>query len=181
MKERSAAVFLDRDGVLNQDSPDFIKSPAELIILPGVPDSIARLTTAGLPCIVITNQSGVARGLVTRDDLDAMHRKLESAIECAGGKIAGFYFCPHMPGEGCDCRKPKTGMLSAAARDHAIDLNKSFLIGDKPADVECARAAGCRAILVLTGQTEVEKAKATAPDYIATDLSEAVDWILGYV
>ena len=104
-------VVLDRDGVINRESADFIKTPDEWIPLPGSLEAIARLTRAGYPVSVATNQSGVGRGLFDRDALDAIHDKMRRAVESAGGDLAGIFFCPHAPDEGCDCRKPEPGLL----------------------------------------------------------------------
>src|SRR5258706_5087687 len=129
------AVFLDRDGVLNRDSPDFIKTANEMHLLPGAPLAVERLNRAGFLAIVISNQSGVARGLLTEDDLDAMHRKLCSAVSAANGKITDVYYCPHLPGVGCPCRKPAPGMVQQAAEDYEVDVSRSYLIGGKIDDI----------------------------------------------
>ena len=174
------AVFLDRDGVINRDSPDFIKTPEEMILFPGVPQAIARLDAAGFAVIVVSNQSGLARGLVTLENLQAMHRKLNHAVEQAGGRLTGIYFCPHLPDAGCSCRKPKTGLLEQAAREHAIALAQSYMAGDKPDDIACGRAAGCRTILILSGQTRRYDPDhfAPHPDLICPDLPAAAEQIL---
>ena len=173
------AVFLDRDGVLNRDSPSFIKTAKEMHLLPGAPLAVARLNRAGYLAIVISNQSGVARGLLTEDDLDAMHRKLCSAVRLAGGKITDVYYCPHLPGVGCSCRKPAPGMVRQAAEDYNVDVSRSYLIGDKIDDITCGSAAGCKTILVLTGQTlTYDPTKFhVQPDRVCRDLDEACDWI----
>lgn len=174
------AVFLDRDGVINRDSPDFIKTPEEMILFPGAPQAIARLDAAGFAVMVVSNQSGLARGLITPESLEAMHRKLHRAVEEAGGRLTGIYFCPHLPDAGCACRKPKTGMLEQAAREHGIALSESYMAGDKPDDIACGRAAGCRTILILSGQTRrYDPARfAALPDLICPDLPAAAEQIL---
>lgn len=175
------AIFLDRDGVLNHDSPEFIKTPDELHVIDGVPNAIKRLNDAGYLAIVISNQSGIARGLVTPENLDAMNAKLRAAVEQARGTITGMYHCPHLPDEGCDCRKPSPGMLLQAANEHNIDLSTSFMIGDKPADIEAGITAGCMTVLALSGQsTQYDPTRfINPPDYVCADLTEAVDIILG--
>ena len=174
------AVFLDRDGVLNRDSPDFIKSPDEFDLLPGAPEAVARLNQAGFLCIVVTNQSGIARGLVTVRNLEAMNRKLIDAVKDAAGEIAAIYHCPHLPSDNCACRKPRTGMIREAATDFGIDLTRSFLVGDKPHDIQCGSDAGCTSILVLSGQTRTYSESDFDPpaSHVAADLSAAADWIL---
>ena len=174
------AVFLDRDGVLNRDSDDFIKTPDELILLPGAAEAVARLNRAGFITPVITNQSGIGRGLFGADVLESIHAKLRREIAGAGGKIAGVYTCPHRPDEGCDCRKPKPAMILQAARDLNLDLARSWYVGDKPEDVVCGQAAGVRSILVLSGKTRSydDSRFARAPCHVAEDLPAATEWIL---
>ncbi len=176
-----SAVFLDRDGVLNRDSDDFIRTPDELELLPGAMESVARLNAAGFQCIVITNQSGIARGLFGEDALTALHDKLNAEMAAGGAKLDGIYYCPHGPDDGCDCRKPATGMILQAVREHNIDLSRSWLVGDRPGDIECGAAAGCRTILALTGKT-LNKEDAlqftVRPDYMCATIAEAATVIL---
>lgn len=171
------AVFLDRDGVLNRDSEDFIKTPDELELLPGVPEAVARLSEAGYLLVVITNQSGIGRGLFEESALEGLHSKLRTEL---GVELTGIYYCPHAPEAGCDCRKPSPGMLHRAAAEHGIDLERSYVVGDRPSDIACGLTAGCKTVLVLTGKTVNYDFNTfrPAPDYIAADLREAVDWIL---
>ncbi|KXJ39650.1 MAG: histidinol-phosphatase [Methylothermaceae bacteria B42] len=145
-------ILLDRDGVINQDSPDFIKSPEEWRPLPGSLEAIARLSQAGYKIIVISNQSGLARGLLDQKTLDAIHDKMLREVSCAGGHIEAIYYCPHGPDDDCPCRKPKPGLLHQFAADFHADLNRALLIGDSWRDVEAARAAGAKAVLVKTGK-----------------------------
>lgn len=153
MSERSkrGLVLLDRDGVINADSPEYVKSVSEWRPLPGSIEAMARLSRAGFDVVVVTNQSGVGRGLFDRAALEAIHERMRAAVEAAGGRVAGIYVCPHRPDEGCDCRKPRTGLLVRAAADFDRDLANVPFIGDKPSDVEAARAVGARPILVRTG------------------------------
>jgi histidinol-phosphate phosphatase family protein len=174
------AVFLDRDGVLNRDSDDFIKTADELEVLPGVPEAVARLNQAGFVTVVVTNQSGIGRGLFEAERLTEIHGKLIREIEAAGGQVSGIYHCPHRPDEGCDCRKPALGMVLQAASKHDLDPSHSFFVGDKPDDIVCGHAAGCRTVLVLSGKTRAYDPErlAVVPDHVAYDLPTAVDWIL---
>lgn len=151
-----AAVFLDRDGTLTQDT-GYPHRPEELRMLPGAAEALRALRSMGYRLIVVTNQSGLARGIFTEDDLQAYHAELERRLAAAGARLDAVYWCPHHP-EGsverwrrvCACRKPLPGLILQAARDHRIDLAASFLVGDAPRDAEAARAAGCTPILMGT-------------------------------
>jgi heptosyltransferase-2 len=175
-------IFLDRDGTLNAD-PGYIKSPDQFELFPGVSEALARLKRAGARLIVVTNQSGVARGFLSREELDAVHMKLKRLLERAGAPLDAIYFCPHHPDDGCDCRKPNRGMIDQAVRECGVNLDRSYLLGDHTRDIELAKRVGARSILVTTGVVppeEVERLKASgpAPDWIASSLAEAVDWLL---
>ena len=177
-------IFLDRDGVINQDSPDYIKSRAEFHPLPGSIEAIARLSRASIRVIIITNQSAVNRKMITLAELQAIHRELRAAVSDHGGRIDDIFFCPHHPDEGCACRKPKPGLILAAHRRHGIDLSRSVMVGDSAKDILAGQAAGCaRTVLVCTG--DANRALDTLigcgcrPDRIVADLAAAVDWILG--
>jgi len=141
-------VFVDRDGVINRDSDAYIKSVAEWEPLPGSLEAIAALTAAGFDVVVITNQSGIGRGLFTLATLEAIHMHMLAEVEAAGGRIAGVFYCPHLPDENCDCRKPRPGLLEAAAEAFGTTTAGVPFIGDKVSDIEAARAAGARPILV---------------------------------
>jgi heptosyltransferase-2 len=173
-------IFLDRDGTLNPD-PGYIRSPDQYELLPGVPEALAKLKQAGARLVVVTNQSGVARGLLSLADLDAIHRKLKHLLRDAGAPLDAIYFCPHHPEEQCHCRKPNTGMIDQAVRDDAIDLARSYLVGDEVRDMELAKRIGARSILVSTGQDQSGRAAASEsaePHWIASSLADAADWIL---
>ncbi len=175
-------VFLDRDGTLNQDS-GYIRSSGEIELFPGVPQALAKLKQAGARLIVVTNQSGVARGLFSLGDLDAIHVKLRRQLEDAGAALDAIYVCPHHPDDQCECRKPNTGMIHQAVREWHIDLSRSYLIGDHVRDMELARRIGARGILVTTGTVSSQQALALEtegfmPDCIVSSLAEASDWIL---
>lgn len=146
-----AVVIVDRDGVVNADSPGYIKTPVEWQALPGSLDAIAALTRAGTAVVVATNQSGVGRGLFSEATLARIHARMAGEVAAHGGVLAGVYYCPHAPDAGCDCRKPRPGLLERIARDLSIELAGVPVIGDKASDLEAAAAVGARGILVLTG------------------------------
>ena len=145
-------VILDRDGVINEDSDAFIKSAQEWRAIPGSLEAIARLNSAGFTVAVATNQSGVGRGLFDIDALESIHKRMRSELAALGGKIDALVFCPCHPDDGCDCRKPKPGMLLEIGERFQVPLEKVPFIGDSRRDLEAAQAAGARAILVRTGK-----------------------------
>lgn len=144
-------VILDRDGVINHDSAEFVKNVDEFQPFPGSADAIAALGRAGYTVAVASNQSGLARGLFDRRALRAMHRKLRRLVAAAGGRIDRIVVCPHGPDDGCSCRKPRPGLLLRLARHYRTSLEGVPVIGDSLRDLEAARAAGARPILVRTG------------------------------
>ncbi len=175
-------VFLDRDGTLNPDT-GYIQSSNQYELFPKVPQALARLKQAGARLIVVTNQSGVARGLFSIGDLDAMHLKLRRLLDDAGASLDAIYFCPHHLDDRCNCRKPKTGMIDQAVRERQVDLSRSYLIGDHVRDMILANRIGSRSILVTTGSVppqHVQELKTTGliPHWVASSLVEATDWIL---
>jgi len=180
-REKRAAVFLDRDGVLNVYLPgDYVKSPGDLRLLPGVAQVVRTFNNAQIPVFILSNQQGVAKGLMTLDDLDRVDDALKiNLAESAGAHIEESYYCPHASQAGCDCRKPQSGLLLRAARDWDVDLAVSVFIGDTETDAQAARAAGVGAfVLVLTGKhTDAETFHEQA-DYIANDLRDAAEWVL---
>ncbi|MGY6274105.1 D-glycero-beta-D-manno-heptose 1,7-bisphosphate 7-phosphatase [Methylomonas sp. MgM2] len=145
-------VILDRDGTINADSDLFVKSPEEWLPLDGSLEAIALLNRHGFKVVVITNQSGISRGLFDLATLDAMHDKMRRLLTQAGGRIEAIYVCPHGPDDGCDCRKPKPGLFLAFAKDMQVDLSDVYAIGDSYRDIEAASAAGAKPILVKTGK-----------------------------
>ncbi len=151
MAETDKLIVLDRDGVINHDSEDYIKTPEEWRPLSGSLNAIATLNAAGFRVVVVSNQSGIGRGLFSETMLDEIHRKMMSAVEAVGGTIAGIYYCPHTPDDDCHCRKPRPGLLDRIMADFDVSLAGIPLIGDKIADLELARRVGARPILVLTG------------------------------
>jgi len=145
-------VFLDRDGVINRDSPSYIKNLAEFIFIPGSLSAICKLSRYGYSVYVITNQSGIARNLIDLHELNNIHGYLIESVHKAGGHLGGIYYCPHHPDHRCNCRKPQPGLIYKAALDNCIDISSSIMIGDKYTDIECAKRAGCKcAYLVMTG------------------------------
>lgn len=180
--KRKIAVFLDRDGTINLDT-NYLSSPHELHLISGSAQAIARLNRAGLTVVVVTNQSGLARGYYSRDDLQAVHDELDRLLASHGARIDAYYHCPHHP-DGvvehlavtCDCRKPGPGMLRQAARDLGLKLEGSFMVGDRPGDVECALNEGLFAVRVQSGPDQSEGEQ--APHHKTRDLAGAVDWIL---
>lgn len=185
MNERSIAIFLDRDGTINEDV-NFLSSPEQLVLIDGSAEAIKMINELGLKVIVFTNQSGIARGYLTEDDLHRIHKRLDELLAQRGARIDAYYYCPHHPTEGngeyrveCECRKPKDGMLQRASREQNIDLKKSFVIGDRCIDVQAGRTAGATTILVLTGygREEYKKCKDenSEPDFVAENLKEAVE------
>lgn len=144
------ALFLDRDGVIIKRRPDYVKHVGEMEILPGVGKTIAALGDSGLQIIVVTNQSAINRHLMTSDDLQQIHAAMIGRLEEEGCSVSAIYYCPHRPDEGCDCRKPRPGLILHAVRDLSIDLSRSWLIGDDGTDIEAAEAAGCRSVMVET-------------------------------
>lgn len=181
------AVFLDRDGTINVEK-DYLHRIEDFELIPGVPEAIRKLKAAGFLVIVVTNQSGVARGYYDEPAVALLHAHLQELLERQGTRIDDFYLCPHHPTEGvgryriaCDCRKGAPGMLLQAARDHGLDLERSFIVGDKLADIEAGIAAGCTPLLVRTGYGAGEEAKVVAryPGVgILDNLPNAVEYIL---
>ena len=179
----NSVVFLDRDGTINHDSTDYIKNRSEFKLIAGSIEAIRLLTFGVFTSIVITNQSALARKLISPGELDHIHAIMKAAIKSGGGEITDIFFCPHLPNEGCDCRKPAPGLLLQAQLKYNIDLPRSIMVGDSAKDIECARNAGCgQAVLVKTGKDDVAedmlKAKQIDADYTAKDLFDAANWIL---
>ena len=145
-------IVLDRDGVINQDSDEYIRSAEEFVPIEGSIAAIVRLCAAGFRVVVATNQSGLARNYFDEDQLSEMHHLLCSMVEQAGGEISGIFYCPHHPDEGCNCRKPKTGLLEQIEAEYLCSLKGSYFVGDSFKDIEAARSFSCKPILVLTGK-----------------------------
>ncbi len=176
-------VFLDRDGVINQDSEHYIKSWDEFFFIPGSLDAVKILHENGFKVIIITNQSIINRKMVPLKTLLQMHENLTASIEKQGGKITDIFFCPHRPDENCDCRKPEPGLIFQAKTLHHIHLDQSVMVGDSTKDILCAKNAGCKTtILVKTGNGPASidyfKKKGNGPDYIAENLLDAASRIV---
>ena len=173
-------IILDRDGVINEDSDEYIKSPDEFIPIPGSLEAIAQLNHAGYTVMVATNQSGIARGYYDIDTLNRMHEKLKRLLNNFGGHVDGIFFCPHGPDDHCDCRKPKTGLYQEIAQRLNISLEGVPVIGDSLRDIQSARAVGAKPILVKTGKGENTLAKGEGIEGVPVfkDLSECVETLI---
>lgn len=177
-----SAIFLDRDGTIAEEV-GYLNHASRFRMFPFAAAAIRLLNEAGLPVIVVTNQSGVGRGYFPEALVHEVHKIMMKQLTDAGARLEAIYYCPHTSDDNCESRKPKPGMLERAAREHALDLKRSFVVGDRFGDIELARNAGARGILVRTGYGEGELAWhaptwPTQPDYIAETLSEAAQWIL---
>jgi histidinol-phosphate phosphatase family protein len=178
-------VFLDKDGTLVENVP-YNVDPARIRLAAGAVEGLRALDAAGYELIVVSNQSGVARGLFPETALAAVERRLRELLHAAGVPLRAFYYCPHHPdgtasayAVACDCRKPGAGLLVRAARDHAVALGRSWLVGDILDDVEAGRRAGCRTVLLDGGgETEWRRSRRREPDHVARDLAEAAQVIL---
>jgi D-glycero-D-manno-heptose 1,7-bisphosphate phosphatase len=184
MVQNDFAVFVDRDGTINVDV-DFLSSPSQLQLIPRSAEAIKELNDLNVPVIVITNQSGIARGLYSEEDLHRVHEAMDGMLKHHGATIAAYYYCPHHPNEGiapyvkdCECRKPKPGMLFEAKEKFGFDLQRSFVVGDKVIDAQVGKSVGAVAIQVSTGYGVTEKEQcADIRDYYAVDLYDAVQFI----
>jgi D-glycero-D-manno-heptose 1,7-bisphosphate phosphatase len=181
-------VFLDRDGTLNEER-DFVNRPEDLHLIAGASRAVRQLNDHGLVTIVISNQSGVARGFFSESDLALIHSCLKSKLGAEGAKVDGIYYCPHHPKEGldpyridCDCRKPHAGMLKRGETDFGLDLRTSYVVGDKLSDIGAGRAVGAHTILVLTGYGEeslrLSEIECIKPDLVVPSIVEAVEFII---
>jgi len=175
-------IILDRDGVINEDSDDYIKSPDEWMPIPGSLDAIARLNHAGYIVAIASNQSGIARGYFNLETLAAMNVKMCNMLSHSGGRIDAMFFCPHGPADGCDCRKPKPGLLTEIGNRFQTSLANVMFVGDNINDIKAARAAGARPVLVRTGKGEqtAKMIAANNPDNVPVydDLADLVSTIL---
>ncbi|MCX8118354.1 MAG: D-glycero-beta-D-manno-heptose 1,7-bisphosphate 7-phosphatase [Desulfobacterota bacterium] len=183
------AVFLDRDGTINEEV-GYLNQVSRFRLLPRSAEAIRLLNQAGIKVVVITNQSGVARGYFPESLVHQVHERMVDELKEQGAHVDGIYYCPHHPEIGeppyrqrCRCRKPETGLVEEAVKDLEIDCLRSYAIGDKRVDIEFGRKIGARAILVLTGHGREERDRlgddqAFSPDFVAEDLYEAVQWVL---
>jgi D-glycero-D-manno-heptose 1,7-bisphosphate phosphatase len=180
--QRRPAVFLDRDGVLNHNRADYVRTWAQVQFLPGVFEAMQRLSSSPFVVVVVTNQSAVGRGLMTVEGLATINQGIVRQVQQSGGRIDAVYACPHRPDDGCPCRKPQPGMLLQAALDLGIDLARSYLVGDAVSDAEACLAAGCRPVMVRTGRGTKQGAGLAVNGLghvpVVADLAAAVAWIL---
>ena len=192
-KEKLKTIFLDRDGVINRNPPNrgYVRKWEEFTFIPNARKAIRELTESDYRIVVITNQSGIGRGLYSEEDVADIHSRMVSEIRKAGGTIDAVYYCPHHPEAGCECRKPKPGMLARAAREHNIELSNAYLIGDWTTDIEVGQCVGATAFLVLTGLGQESyyhyinmnlcqgaDRNRHRPDKIFTNLYTATRWLL---
>lgn len=184
LKQKQKCIFLDRDGTINE-YVRFLSKKEDFKLIPGVAEAIKKINNSEYLCVVITNQPIIARGESTVENLNDIHKKMETLLGNEGAYIDGLYYCPHHPDKGfegeipelkieCECRKPKIGMILQAVKDFNIDLSESILIGDTTLDIQCAKNAGITSVLVQTGEAGLDKKFNVTPDYIAKDLLEAV-------
>lgn len=175
-------VIIDRDGVINYDSDDYIKSAEEWEAIPGSLQAIARLSQSGFTVVVATNQSGLARGLFELEDFEAMNAKLVEQLAGFGGEIAGIFYCPHHPDDDCNCRKPKPGLIDAIENELGLAAAGAFFVGDSLKDLQAADCKSCQPILVKTGKGEATAAKLSKSMRdripVVADLSAAADYII---
>lgn len=181
-------MFFDRDGTLIEDV-GYLRTAAGLRMIDGAPEAVRRLNSRGFLTFIISNQSGVARGFFTEEDLAPIHARLEAELGTAGAHLDRIYYCPHHPTRGtppynveCTCRKPRTGMLDRAVEEFGVDLSRSFVVGDKFADVKAGQNAGARTVLVLTGYgpSAVQECRdaGITPDAVRPSIAEAVTFIM---
>ncbi len=177
-------VILDRDGTINEDSAEFVKSPSEWQPLPGALEAIARLNHAGWHVVVATNQSGLGRGLFDVASLNAMHAKMHSMLAAVGGRVDAIFYCPHAPDEGCHCRKPEPGLFEQIAERYGVELQGMPAVGDSQRDLVAAVSAGCEPHLVLTGKASAYRDRALPEGYptstvVHPDLAAFADHLIG--
>lgn len=188
LANKQKAIFLDRDGTINE-YVGFLRKEEDFRLIPGVSEAIKKINNSGYLAIVVTNQPVIARGEVTEEELEEIHKKMETLLGLDGAYIDDIYYCPHHPDKGfegeipelkieCDCRKPKTGMLEKAAREHNIDLSSSIMIGDSTLDIKMAENAGMQSILLKTGQKGEDGKYDVSPTLIAEDLNDAINRII---
>lgn len=180
---RTPAVFVDRDGVICENRPDYVKSWGEFVFVPGSIEALASLSNAGARLFVVTNQAVVGKGQISRRQLDVIHEKMLDVLNGAGANIESILVCTHHPDDRCDCRKPNPGLLTDAALRFKVDLEGSFMIGDHSTDIEAGARAGTGTVLVLSGRGRdaiaVRSFGRYRPDFLADDLVDAAIWVMG--
>lgn len=179
MSSMNKAVFLDRDGTIVPGVPGepYLDDAQKLELYPGAAKAITRLRSAGFKVVIVTNQSGVGRGLFSEERLREINARLKALLEREGAEFDALYYCPHKPDDGCLCRKPATGMIDKASEAMSISVSESYVVGDDAVDIELAGNAGAKSVLVLTGHG-IETRSSAKPDMVAEGLAQAVDWIL---
>ena len=177
-KKTNKAVFIDRDGTIAKDVP-YCSRPEDFELFPGAAEAIRVLNEHGFKVVVVTNQSGIARGYFTEEMLVRIHNKMSHELAKHGAHVDAIYHCHHHPDDNCECRKPKPGMLLQAASDLNLDLGKSYVVGDSDMDIEVGRRTGCKTVLIALNCKECEASEqAPYPDYIAPSVSAAARWII---
>lgn len=174
------AVFIDRDGTINANV-EYLDNPDNLQIYPRVAEGIKLLKKNGYKIIIVTNQSGIARGYFTEDTLEKIHQRMKNELSEKGASVDAIYYCPHHPDDLCDCRKPNTGLLDKAIKDFEIDISTSFIIGDRMLDVEAGKKIGLKTVLVPEKKEQVAKEMKESrvkPDYLCDDFFTGVKWVL---
>ncbi|MFC1576800.1 D-glycero-alpha-D-manno-heptose-1,7-bisphosphate 7-phosphatase [Candidatus Omnitrophota bacterium] len=178
-------IFIDRDGVINKDPGgwteySYVTDWKDFHFLPGSLEALRKLAEAGIGAIVVSNQAGISKGYYTKEKLSEINAQMLSAIREAGGKIQAAYYCVHRNEDNCVCRKPKTGLIDKAAKEHGVDLKRSLIIGDGAVDICAGKKAGLKALLVLSGKSAASDVEAweVKPDHIFKDLIEAVNWLI---
>ncbi|MCH9651250.1 MAG: D-glycero-beta-D-manno-heptose 1,7-bisphosphate 7-phosphatase [Deltaproteobacteria bacterium] len=181
MKPPYPLVVLDRDGVINHDSPNYIRSPSDFVPIEGSLEAIATLNRRGVRVAVATNQSAIGRGYIDVATLEAIHLKLTDLLAAAGGKIDSIAYCPHTPDDRCTCRKPEPGLLITLAKEFQVDCQQIVFIGDSATDMEAAARAGATGILVRTGNGREHEEANRIPERVARfeNLREAIESVLG--
>ena len=181
---RRPAVFLDRDGVINENRPEYVRNRAQVRILPGALAALAALAKTPYAIVVVTNQSGVSRGLFSYAEANAINEHLSAIVTSNGGRFDSVQLCPHAPDDACDCRKPQPGLLLRAAAELALDLSISWMVGDAVSDIRAGLAAGVRPLLVRTGRGAQQASKLLEHGLmdvpVVADLTAAVDHILAH-
>ncbi len=178
-KQRKPTLFLDRDGTLIEEK-DYLKDPSQVKLLPGVVAGLKTLKKAGYALAVVSNQSGVGRGMLTRVDVERVNRHFISLLKSRGVTVKKVYWCPHLPSDRCSCRKPAPGLLKKAARDLGTAWRGGISVGDRQSDIDLAQSAGGKGILVLTGygRENWKAGRVKHPDYVAKNFTDVVRWIL---
>lgn len=168
-------IFLDRDGVVIENRAEYVRSWGDVAFIPGALASLVDMAESDFAIVIVSNQAAVGKRLVSVEVVEAINERIRAEIMRAGGRVDAIYFCPHTDADNCECRKPKPGLLLRAAREHGLDLSRSWMIGDALTDLQAGETAGARSLLVLTGRGEEQKAMHRLEGF--ADLAEALDYI----